>query len=213
MGLLDWFYKRSLSSWLNKLFSKENAKIGLYGPPNAGKTTLANQIIRDWSGDVMGPVSEIPHETRKARLEEGVEIEANGASLGLDVVDTPGIATKVDFEDFLNEYDLEQDEAKRRAREATKGVVEAIDWLDDVDAILLIMDSTKDPYNQVNVTMIGNMEARNIPFIIVANKVDKEGSNPNKIREAFSDHPVVAISALEGENVNELYNKMIDNFG
>lgn len=213
MGLLDWFYKRSLSSWLKKLFNKENAKIGLYGPPNAGKTTLANQIIRDWSGDVMGPVSEIPHETRKARLEEGVKIEANGASLTLDIVDTPGIATKVDFEDFLEEYELDQEEAKRRAREATKGVVEAIDWLDDVDAILLIIDSTKDPYNQVNVTMIGNMEARKIPFIIVANKVDKEDSDPDKIQDAFSEHPVISISALEGKNVDELYDEMIESFG
>lgn len=213
MGLLDWFYKRSLSSWLNKLFNKENAKIGLYGPPNAGKTTLANQLIRDWSGDVMGPVSEIPHETRKARMEEGIEINSNEASLSLDVVDTPGIATKVDFEDFLEEYGLDQEEAKRRAREATKGVVEAIDWLDNVDAILLIMDSTKDPYNQVNVTMIGNMEARKIPFIIVANKTDEEDSEPEEIKEAFPNHPVIPISALEGENIDELYDKMINHFG
>ncbi|OKY78199.1 MAG: GTPase SAR1 [Candidatus Methanohalarchaeum thermophilum] len=213
MGILDWFYKRKLSRWLKKLFNKEKAKIGLYGPPNAGKTTLANKIVRDWSGDVLGPVSEIPHETRKTKMEEGIEINSNNASLELDIIDTPGITTKVDFEDFVKKYELDEEEAKRRAREATEGVVDAINWLDDVDAILLIMDSTKDPYNQVNVTMIGNMEARKIPFIIVANKVDLEDSSPENIDDAFPDHPVVPISALEGENVEELYNKMISHFG
>lgn len=76
-----------------------------------------------------------------------------------------------------------------------------------------MIDSTKDPYNQVNVTMIGNMEARKIPFIIVANKVDEEESKPKEIEKAFSDHPVVSISALEGNNIDELYDEMIENFG
>ncbi|WGI17044.1 Era-like GTP-binding protein [Methanonatronarchaeum sp. AMET-Sl] len=213
MGLLDWFYKRSLSRYLKKLFNKENAKIGLYGPPNAGKTTLANKIVRDWSGDVLGPVSEIPHETRKARLEKGIEIKSDGATLNLDILDTPGIATKIDFEDFIQDFELNEGEAKRRAKEATKGVIDAINWLDDIDAILLIMDSTLDPYNQVNVTMIGNMEARKIPFIIVANKIDEEDSDPEKIEEAFPNHPVVPISAIEGENVSSLYDTMINHFG
>jgi len=213
MDIFSWFYKRKLSRWLRKIFNKKNAKIGLYGPPNAGKTTLANRMIRDWSGDIMGPVSEIPHETRKARMEEGVEIKSDGASLNLDIVDTPGIATKVDFEDFVKEFELDEEEAKRRAKEATKGVVEAINWLDEVDAILLVMDSTRDPYSQVNVTMIGNMEARSIPFIIVANKIDENGSTPQAIEDAFPDNPIIPISALEGENIEKLYNKMIKHFG
>ncbi|MCK5635840.1 MAG: 50S ribosome-binding GTPase, partial [Thermoplasmatales archaeon] len=54
MGL---FGKGSLSSILQRIFGKKHAKIGIYGPPNVGKTTLANRILRDWTGDIMGSVS------------------------------------------------------------------------------------------------------------------------------------------------------------
>ncbi len=110
-------------SFLFRWFSKKDRmKIGIYGPPNAGKTTLANRILRDWTGDVMGSVSDVPHETRRARLREGVKIEVDGKSVILDIVDTPGLATKIDFHDFLK-YGMSEEEAKRRAKEATEGVV------------------------------------------------------------------------------------------
>ena len=50
-------FGRSLSSVLQKIFGKKHVKIGIYGPPNVGKTTLANRIVRDWTGDIMGSVS------------------------------------------------------------------------------------------------------------------------------------------------------------
>ncbi|MEM2022816.1 MAG: GTPase, partial [Archaeoglobaceae archaeon] len=111
MGIILAIKKRF--RFLIKLFRrKDRVRIGIYGPPNAGKTTLANRILRDWSGDIMGSPSEIPHETRRARLREGVKIEVNGKSLSIDIVDTPGIATKIDFHEFLK-YGLSEEEAKR----------------------------------------------------------------------------------------------------
>ena len=51
------------------LFKKrDNLKIGFYGPPNAGKTSLANLICKDWTGEEIGTVSEIPHETREIQF-------------------------------------------------------------------------------------------------------------------------------------------------
>ncbi len=194
------------------LRKKNRMKIGIYGPPNAGKTTLANRILRDWVGDVMGSVSEIPHETRRARLREGVTIEVDGKSVTIDIVDTPGLATKIDFHDFLK-YGLSEEEAKRRAKEATEGVIEAIKWLDDLDGVILVMDATEDPFTQVNITIVGNIEARNLPLIIVANKIDLPNASPARIKAAFPQHTVVPISALKGLNIDTLYKCIAEKFG
>ncbi len=200
-------------SFLFKWFTKKDRmKIGIYGPPNAGKTTLANRILRDWTGDIMGSVSDVPHETRRARLREGVKIEVDGKSVMLDIVDTPGLATKIDFHEFMK-FGMSEEEAKRRAKEATEGVIEAIKWLDDLDGVLMVMDATEDPYTQVNVTIVGNIEARGLPLLIVANKIDLPNASPARIRAAFPQHPVVPISALKGLNIDTLYREIAERFG
>jgi len=131
----------------------------------------------------------------------------------MDIIDTPGIATKVDFKEFMNTYGLSRDEAKRRAKEATEGVIESIRWLEDVDGVLLVMDSTLDPFTQVNVTILGNLEARNLPVLVAANKIDMEDSSPATLKSAFPQHPVIPISALTGYNSENLYTTMIKQFG
>ncbi|MBC7110359.1 MAG: GTP-binding protein [Archaeoglobi archaeon] len=202
-----------------RLFRKSNLKIGIYGPPNAGKTTLANRIAMDWGAEaewnirsLFEGVSEIPHETRRARRKGKVKIKVNGNSLTLDIVDMPGLATKIDFHDFLH-HGLSEEEARRRAKEATEGVIEAIKWLNDLDGVLLVMDATDNPFTQVNVTVVGNMEARKLPVIIVANKIDLPGASPARIKSAFPQHPVVPVSALKGDNMEKLYEAMAKYFG
>ncbi|MDX1611556.1 MAG: Era-like GTP-binding protein [Candidatus Thermoplasmatota archaeon] len=204
--------QRGIMSWVRNIFGKKQAKIGIYGPPNAGKTTLANRLVRDWAGDVMGAASATPHETRRARRKSNIQMVHDGASITLDIVDTPGIATKIDFHEFVEDYGYEEAEAKRRAKEATEGVVEAIRWLDDVDGVILVMDSTLDPFNQVNVTILGNLEARRLPVVIAANKIDLEDSSPATLKNAFPQHPVVPISAISGYNIDQLYRTMIKSF-
>ncbi len=206
--------KKKFSSFLSRFFKKKRTRIGIYGPPNAGKTTLANRIARDWTGDAVGPVSEIPHETRRARRKEDIIISgANGATLTIDIVDTPGVTTRIDYHEFL-EFGLDKDEAVIRAREATEGVAEAMHWLrEDIDGVIYMLDSTLDPFMQVNIMMVGIIESRKLPVLIVASKIDLPQAAPARIRSAFPQHPVIAVSGLDGKNVEELYETMIERFG
>ncbi|HDY74423.1 MAG TPA: GTP-binding protein, partial [Euryarchaeota archaeon] len=128
---------------------KKTISLGFYGAVNAGKTTLANRISMDWLGEEVGTVSEIPHETRDIQKVENVKVDTEAGSLNMNIIDMPGIATQVDFKEF-EKFGFNEEEAKNRAKEATKGIIEAIKWLNNVDAVLVVMDSTKDPYTQVN---------------------------------------------------------------
>ncbi|MDL5362916.1 Era-like GTP-binding protein [Halalkalicoccus sp. NIPERK01] len=206
--------KDSISRAADRLFATDTQKrIGIYGPPNAGKTTLANRIARDWTGDAIGPESHVPHETRRARRKENVEIKRNGRSVSIDIVDTPGVTTKVDYNEFL-EYDMEEEDAVRRSREATEGVAEAMHWLrEDVDGVIYVLDSTDDPFTQVNTMLVGIIESQNLPVLIFANKIDLDEANVKRIENAFPQHETVELSALEGQNMDEVYDKIAEYFG
>ena len=200
-----------LFSWIKNIFSGNSSEIrlGFYGAPNAGKTSLANKISMDWLGEEVGSVSEVPHETREVQKKERVKVESNGKELTMNLLDMPGISTHIDYKDFAK-HKIKGKKAKDRAKEATAGVIEAIKWLDDVDVVLAVMDSTEDPYNQVNITILGNLEARKIPIIIVANKTDLKKSDIKRIKDAFPQHQVVPVSAKTGKNLEDLYDAIAD---
>jgi len=198
-------FRQFISKVFRDIFSsRKQLKLGFYGPPNAGKTTLANKICMDWVGEEIGKVTEIPHETRKVTLKDQVTIEHDGRRMMFTIADTPGIATKIDYEDFLK-AGLSKATAKKRAKEATKGVIEAIKWIDDMDAVVVVLDATKDPYSQVNITVIGNLAARDIPVLIVANKTDLKKANIKKVQSAFPQYGVIGMSAKKGKNVDNFY--------
>jgi len=199
--ILKNFFKRIFS---NIFTNKKEIKLGFYGPPNAGKTSLANRICKDFTGEEIGTVSKIPHETRNVQFKEKVEISYKGKRMTFKMIDTPGIATKIDYEDFLK-FKMSKKESKERAKEATQGVIESIKWLDDMDMVVVVLDASENPYNQVNITIIGNLVARKIPVLIVANKIDLKKTDIKKIEAAFPEYEVVGISAKYGDNLEEFY--------
>jgi len=198
-------FKNFFKRFFNSIFKeKKDIKLGFYGPPNAGKTSLANRICKDFTGEEIGDVSKIPHETRNVQFKEKVDIEYKGKKMTFKMIDTPGIATKIDYEDFLK-YKVKKKDAKKRAKEATQGVVESIKWLDDMDIVVVVLDATQNPYNQVNITIIGNLVAREIPVLIVGNKVDLKRADIKKIEAAFPEYEAIGISAKYGDNLEEFY--------
>ncbi len=206
--------KTRISDSVNALIGDDGtARIGIYGPPNAGKTTLANRIARDWTGEAMGAESQIPHETRRAHRKEDITIERDGNSVTLDIVDTPGVTTKVDYDEFT-EFGMDKDDAVERSREATEGVAEAMHWLkEDIDGVIYVLDSSLDPFTQVNTMLTGIIESRDLPILIIANKVDLDDANPGRIDQAFPQHETMPLSGLEGENMDEMYSRIAAKFG
>jgi len=197
-----------------KFFKKaQKISLGLYGPPNAGKTTLANLILKDILGEDAPEfsTSNIEHETRNVQKVEKLELKKNGKIINFNLIDTPGIATKIDLEDFVKDG-MKKKEAKERAMEATQGVIESIKWIDTVDAVLIVLDSTLNPYNQVNITLIANLVNKNKKIIVVANKTDLKKSNTDKIKLVFPDYKIVGISAKTGDGIEGLYDTIFKEF-
>lgn len=199
----------TLFKGLRKLFSrKKYVKLGLYGPPNGGKTTLANRICADWLGEEMGSTSRIAHETRKLYEKSKVTIQDDeGKTLTFTLVDTPGLASRIDHEDFVKEG-LSPENAKRRAKEAADGVLMSVRWLDNADAVVVVVDATKEPQSQVNLVLLESLQQRNIPFLLVGNKIDLQNANVDRIRTAFPDLDVLGISAKFGDNIEEFYERL-----
>jgi GTPase len=205
-----------LKNIFNNLFdrllgSSKKLKIGIYGPPNSGKTTLANRICKDILDPSVefGQVSSLAHETRKICIKESLSLKIGRKMLHFDLVDTPGIATRIDYEHFVK-AGMPSKDAKIRAKEATKGVIESIKWLDGIDMVIVVIDSTKNPMNQVNLTIIGNLEAKKIPVLIAANKIDLKSSKIDRIRELFSKYRIVGVSAKFSNNMDALYKELIE---
>lgn len=206
MKILKNFTKRLLNALFRK---KGDISIGFYGPPNAGKTSLANQISNDWlNGEEIGSVSSIPHETREIQFKEKVVVEnKKGKKMSFKLVDTPGIATKIDYEDFIK-YGIKKKDAQKRAKEATQGIIDSIKWIEDMEAVVIVLDASKNPYSQVNITIIGNLAARKIPVLIVANKMDLKKADLKKVESAFPEYDVIGISVKNGDNMEEFYESL-----
>jgi hypothetical protein len=204
----------TLTRFLSGLFSASSpARLGIYGPPNAGKTTLANRISRDWGDGTGGGTSHVPHETRGARVNEGVVIERNGGSVRLDVVDTPGVTTSVDRDAFLD-AGFDETAADNRAREATRGISESMRRLrEDVDGVVYVLDAATDPREQVNDILVRIVEGQQLPMVVLANKLDRDDADVERVERAFPEYDVVPFSALEGDNVEEVYDRLVERFG
>ena len=70
----------------------------------------------------------------------------------------------------------------------------------------------KDPFTQVNTMLTGIIESKNIPVLIIANKTDLEDSNVERVQSAFMNYDVIQMSALHGDNLESVYEQIIEKF-
>lgn len=163
---------------------KDGLKMAIIGRPNAGKSSLLNAILNE----ERAIVTEYEGTTRDI-IEEFILIEG----IPIKIVDTAGIRNKT--EDKIEAIGIEK--AKKIARNA--------------DLIIYIIDSSK---------KIDNEERELINFvkdkkaIIVLNKQDLNSKISTETLEIKKlKKPIIKISALKKEGIEEIYSKISEMFG
>jgi len=202
---------RLFVKWVRRMFSgKKNVRIGIYGPPNTGKTSLANRVITDFVGGAGWNVSETPHETRSIQVMSEVILKSkSGKTLTIDLYDMPGLSTKQElhtdaFDEFLK-TGMSESEAVLRLMEATEGIAASVRAMKKIDSAIVVLDSTESPYTKVNALLLGVLKANDVKIIVAANKIDLPHANPDLIRRALPDLPVVPISCIKNKHIEDLY--------
>ena len=61
--------------------------------------------------------------------------------------------------------------------------------------------------------LIGIIESQDLPALILANKTDLEDASVQRVSNAFPQHETIPLSALEGDNMDEVYDKIAEYFG
>ena len=159
--------------------------VAIIGRPNVGKSTLLNYVV----GQKVAIMSNVAQTTRNKIQGIYTSPEAQ-----IVFIDTPGIhkpATKLG--DFMEKS--------------------AMSALDEVDAVLFVVSATekRGPGDDF---IIERLKKVNQPIFLVVNKIDQ--INPNDLPEIVDQYKdtlpfkdVVPISALQGNNVNNLINDII----
>lgn len=172
----------------NQLTSASCGYVALLGAPNAGKSTLLNQLV----GQKIAIVSPKPQTTRSRIL--GIALKDQAQILFLD---TPGLFS-----------------GKKALEKAMLGAA----WLgaDDADIILLVVDSTRRQPDEAARAVIERVKKyeQQKPLWLVINKVDAATNKARllPITQALHAHYNFAetfmVSAQTGEGVKALVDKL-----
>ena len=159
--------------------------VAIIGRPNVGKSTLLNYVV----GQKVAIMSNVAQTTRNKI--QGIYTSPEAQII---FIDTPGIhkpSTKLC--DFMEKS--------------------AMSALDEVDAVLFVVSATekRGPGDDF---IIERLKKVNQPIFLVVNKIDQ--INPNDLPEIVDQYKdtllfkgIVPISALQGNNVNNLINDII----
>lgn len=158
----------------------KSAFISLIGRPNAGKSTLLNQIVNE----KVAITSSFPQTTRDAI--KGIYTDCDSQMV---FIDTPGIhKPKHKLGNYLNK--------------------EAYYSLYDVDIILFLVDVTK-PFGKGDAFILEKIKETCKPIFLVLNKIDQIAKDKllpliEEYQTYFSFAEIIPISALKRDGVLEL---------
>ena len=159
--------------------------VALIGRPNVGKSTLLNYIV----GQKVAIMSNVAQTTRNKI--QGIYTSKDAQII---FIDTPGVhkpATKLG--DFMERSTLSA--------------------LDEVDAIVYVVSATEKRGSGDNF-IIERLKQVQQPIYLVVNKIDQVHPNDlpeivDQYKEALPFKGIIPVSALKGNNVNELINELV----
>jgi GTP-binding protein Era len=161
--------------------------VSLVGRPNVGKSTLLNSII----GTKVAITSNKPQTTRN--VIQGIYNEEDTQII---FVDTPGVhKPNHKLGKYLNK--------------------QVYSNIDDVDVILMLVDGSQE-LGSGDKYIIEKLKEKNIPVILVINKIDKLTHDEillkiAEYKDLYEFSEIVPLSALKNNNVDELI-KTIKNY-
>jgi len=157
----------------------EGATVALVGPPNAGKSTLANRLVG---------APRMVASARAGTTRDWVDQPAAIRGVPVTVLDTPGIAKTTDALDKL---------AIERAAPRWAGA----------DVQIVVLDGSTDP--PVDFLERAGPLLRPNHLIVVANKSDRPRGWGDDWLPAKWQTTSVALSALHGDGLESLYDRLL----
>lgn len=158
--------------------------VGIIGAPNAGKSTLLNQVL----GQKISITSSKPQTTRDRIL--GI---VNRPHAQIVFLDTPGIHKSTTL---LNQRIVEQ----------------AVQAMDDVDLILFMVDAASRNYTSEKI-ILKRFETVRKPVILALNKIDLAPKaavyeQVEMFRHMFAFEAIVPVSATKNVQVDQLLDEV-----
>lgn len=161
---------------------REGVSIVIAGQPNAGKSSLLNQL----AGHDAAIVTEIPGTTRDL-LREHINIDG----LPLHVIDTAGLRDTVDA--------VEQE-----------GVRRAWDAIRSADRVLLVTDD-RQGMSAADEALCAQFPS-DIPLTIIYNKIDLSGRNPDSGQQGNQFYVALSAKSGQGINLLRRHLKAVAGF-
>lgn len=159
---------------------QEGLKVVILGKPNAGKSSLLNQLVRD----DLAIVTDVAGTTRDS-ISSHVDLDG----VPLQIVDTAGLH---DTDDQVEKI----------------GIQRSWQQAERADHILVILDATNNSTTVEQQIAELFLEApasiQNIPYSILANKADLCENQTNTALDTNSSMPILYLSALTGYGIDRL---------